>query len=117
MADLTPPPSQQATITYNVGELLDKMRNEQNITLARIETKLDGKADKADVSDLSKDLEVLSVRTTKLETADRERTVADQTRRSHLDAQAAIKQQRWNYVLALMSILAILGSGLFVLVH
>lgn len=92
MADLTSPNPPSATVTYDVGQLLDMMRRETSLALERIETKLDSKADKADLVELRKDLEFHGERLSKLEIAETARQVAH----SATSKQAETTQQRRN---------------------
>jgi hypothetical protein len=109
MTDLTPPNPPSATVTYDVGQLLDTMRRETAIALERIETKLDSKADKSDLVEMRKDLEYQGERLSRLETADLSRRAATEAREHHGETEREKRARRREYVYSLLMLLLTLG--------
>ncbi|HEX3539666.1 MAG TPA: hypothetical protein VHT75_04405 [Acidimicrobiales bacterium] len=91
----------EPTISFTVSELLQQIKADQTAGFARMEVKLDNKADKADVASIQSDLAHYGERLGKVEDWRRTMEVSRETGREHAETAAVSSQRRWNVALGL----------------
>lgn len=103
----------EPTISFTVSELLQQIKADQASGFARMEVKLDNKADKADVASIQSDLAHYGERLGKVEDWRRAVEVSRETSRERAETAASNSQRRWNVLLGLAMVVL---TGALVLV-
>lgn len=86
-------------VTYDIRDLLDRFGKEMAAGFATMGSKLDSKADKADVAALQKDIVQVSERVSNLENKDATRQEVEETYQVRVEKNAIVRQKRWNLFL------------------
>lgn len=99
-------------VTYDIRDLLDRFGKEMAAGFATMGSKLDSKADKADVAALQKDIVHISERVTTLENKDATRQEVEHTHQAHIEKTDDEKQRRWNFFLTMGIVVGPFGAVL-----
>lgn len=108
-------------ISYPVRELLEEIRTAQTEGFATVVTKLDSKADKADVerlrSEVSEHRRETDTRLRKLEQDDRDTKIAERARDEQEKEQKLLRRGRTQFITTLVSVAAGATLALIALLH
>jgi hypothetical protein len=100
------------TVTYTVKEMFAEISASMASGFARIEARLDGKADKTDVEKVQTKLEEFGHRLEAVEDrwrdSDRDKDAEDR----HEERYSSRRQRMWNYSLGALTILGTIGAAL-----
>jgi hypothetical protein len=107
----------EPTISFTVSELLQQIKADQTAGFARMEVKLDNKADKADVASIQSDLAHYGERLGKVEDWRRTIEVSRETNRERAETATTNSQRRWNVVLSAAMVILTGALVLVAVVH